>query len=118
MILFAEELFKAKRLFLRPPCPTSPGRVSGPPAWHSPPQPPTPPSTPAQVIFLPPEDSDLHLHTLLKTHRALPMLTTEREFTEGVGVSNEVHLHQIPMSKEIDLFENKKIIVEKFCTFH
>ena len=58
----------------------------------------------------------LHLHTLLKTHRALPVLTTEGEITKGVGVSNEVHLHKIPMSKEIDLFGNKKIIAERFCT--
>ena len=108
MVLFPQEVFIGKRLFLRPPCPTSPGRVSGLRAWRSPPQRPSPPSTPAQVIFLPPEDSDLDLHTLLKTHRALPMLTTEGEITEGVRVSNEVHLHQIPMSKEIDLFGNKK----------
>ena len=29
-------------------------------------------------------------------YRALPMLTTHGEITEGVRVSNEVHLHQIP----------------------
>ena len=48
-----------------------------------------------------------------KLYRALPVLAAHREITEGVRVSNEVHLHQIP-GRQVFLW----IVVQIYICIH